>query len=61
MSESRKNPTHDRPNRFCAVCCKPRRHVPSDSLVVSLVCRRCRFHEWRTDILDRLVRVLRAF
>ena len=36
----------DQPKHFCAVCCKPRRRVPSKSLVVSLVCRRCRFWEW---------------
>ena len=46
---------------FCAICCKPRRHVPSKRLVVSLLCLRCRFSEWRYDLLDRLVRILRAF
>ncbi|KKN38003.1 hypothetical protein LCGC14_0757680 [marine sediment metagenome] len=46
---------------FCAVCCKPRRYVPSKRLAVSLLCVPCRFHEWRHDFLNRLAEFVAQF
>ena len=62
MSESRENPTQDRPKRFwpCSLCGRQVRNRRPFS--GPLYCLRCRFREWRSDVLDRLVVwLLRAF
>ncbi len=58
MRESPEHPMENRPKRFCAECCRPRRRSQTRRMVVSVLCIGCRFRHWRRDLLSRLGQVL---